>query len=208
MLDPITAVSLPVVLDLAKSGIELAWKRHRAADLARAEEQSELQKAYEAAARVAGTILFELRSNTQRLRLFVELAEKNAVPLSPFDFSISEARIGELAEILPSPALVEEFRVILAAARRVDFFQRLANAAPVVDDPEKEAKSLRNILFGNAIAFADDAIKKKVVERFNRLVEIVEGIGQAALGDGWPAVRDVFVPKPIDPAGPVDHWVI
>jgi hypothetical protein len=208
MLDPMSAANVLATLKLAKDGIELAWKHRRGVALAGKEQQAELERAYELATRVAGAILFELRSSTERLRLFVELGKKEAVPLSPFDFSISDRRIGELAEILPQPAIVDEFRVILAAAKRVDFFQRLANASPPVAEPNDGGPSLRDILFGNAIAFANDAIEKKVVERFNRLVEVVDGIGQAACGEGWPAVRDGFVPKPIDPSLPVDHNII
>lgn len=194
------------LVGLAKSGIELAWKWRTA----RREDQAtreELQNAYELGARLSGSVLFELRHNVERVRYLVECARSNQFPLSPFDLTVSDAIMPRLCEVVPTPKMLGEFHFALSAIRRVDFFQRLA-AQPRVPDRENPLPSRVPESAQRAISFAQDALKKGLVERFNLLRAVTAGIGEAGLPDSWVAVEPQFIPDRIDLTAAIDHGLL
>jgi hypothetical protein len=93
----------------------------------------------------------------------------------------------------------------------VDFFQRLAGSAPpIIADDGVVGPRIQDDArhYGKAIGFAEDAINKGLVERFNALLALCDGIGQAVLKEGWQGMRATFMPDVIDPAAAIDHALL
>lgn len=204
--DP-ASVAVLALISIAKSGIAQAWKWHSAKGAAVALAENELSSAYEYAARLAGSVLFELRFNVERIRLVVEKATDGEFPLAPFDFTVSEAVMPRLCEVAPTPKLLSEFQLALAAVRRVDFFQRFA-AAPQTPIPDAYLRlTLGSESAHHAVSFARDALAKGLVDRFNLLRDVTAGIGAAGL-PSWDAVEATFLPGRVDIDAAIDHSML
>jgi hypothetical protein len=116
-----------------------------------------------------------------------------------------------LCEVLPTPAVLSQFHTCLAAVRRVDFFQRTGVSAPLVArNIPKEGTLLHEDDRGlqRAVGFAQDALEKGLLVRFNGLLDVVAGIGEAALGAAWGPARDLYLPTRIDPEAEIDHALL
>jgi hypothetical protein len=192
----------PAAIDLlAKVSVELflrsiraAWNYHNAADDAVKATKDRVQETYELALRLMGSLLFETRANVERVRFIADHAGKNTVTYGVFDFSVSSALLPDLCRVAPAPVVLEKCRSLLAVIRRVDFYQREAAGVDTV-------KAIR------AIAFANDAMGKDVVGRFNELVDFGNRVAAEALGDSSAISKQLF-PERIDPASKVDHSML
>jgi hypothetical protein len=200
------------LIPVALEGIRLAAQSRRGKALAETESNDELIKGYELAVRFAGSILFELRDNTERIRYMVKHAETGGTSFGTFDFAISDATMPRLCEALPTPGVLHEIHAALSAVRRVDFHQRFGGTAEMllVPRPLLGGHTLREDArgFARAVSFAKDALEKGLVDRFNRLRALTAGIGKAALGEAWDAVESNFLPAEIDPSADIDHSLI
>lgn len=154
------------------------------------EQQAEERRLEELTIHLWGSLLFEMRFNCERVRFMIDLANMNQVGFAPFDFALSDALIAEFSSLVPQPAMLVELNSINAAVRRVDFFQRRAG-----ED------------YMRAVAFARDAAKKKLFERFNALLSLASDFGRTQIAD-WDSKRTTILPSPIDPSAPIDHQMI
>lgn len=192
MADPGSAVVGAIAASVVKGFIEgakLAWKYRKGAPV----DDDDTRSGPELALRLAGTLLFETRANIERIRLITEYAQNNGTTYGVFDLSVTDAVLAELCRVAPSPLVIERLRHVVAMVRRVDHYQRLGHSN--LDS------------YAKAIAFADDAIKKGVIDRFNELVDF----GNAATAAAFD-VPDVaalgFFPDKIDPTAKVDHAIL
>jgi hypothetical protein len=164
------------------------------AEAARARD-ADLTDAYEVALRLMGSLLYETRSNVERVRWIQEYSLEGGVSFAPFDFTVSDALMPELCKMVPTPEVLENCRLVLAALRRVDFFQRAAS-----NDPAQYAP---------AIGFAQDALEKGIVDRFNGLLDLCNRLAPSVFQrPDWDTSDSGLFPARIDPSAKVDHSLI
>jgi hypothetical protein len=165
----------------------------------------ELQRTYELATRLLGSLLFETRANIERVRLM-----RDGVNYGPFDFAVSDALMPELCHVAPSPAFLEQCRSVLAMLKRVDFFQRAA-AHAVMDSPagsiSRFVGSAQDRLYARGKAFADDAMSKKqnLIARYNLLVKLGSELAGEVFKEGGTVN---LLPGYIDPDSPIDQELV
>jgi hypothetical protein len=191
----------------ALKAIELAWNSFRDRRAGEDEARAGLRASQELALHYWGCLLHDLKPGCERVRYIIETSQARGVSLGPFDFTISDALMPDFCRVVPSPPLLAEFRNIISALKRVDFFQRaaVAQGIPRLD----EAPLADNNVYFAAAGFAVDAGKKGIVQRFNKLVTIGHGIGKAVYGsDAWGGEPTGILPKEIDLSAPIDHSII
>jgi hypothetical protein len=112
-----------------------------------------------------------------------------------------------LCEVMPTPRLLGEFHLALAAIRRVDFYQRIA-AQPRPPVTVDSLPFTYDEAGAYVFTFAHDAITKGIIDRFNGLREVVAGVGAAALGSAWESQAENFLPPALDENAEVDHGLL
>ena len=187
--------------------IDLA-SRWRGGSKAADELQASAREAQELALRQWGCLLFEMRRNLERIRFMVQQSEDKKVSYAPFDLTVSEALMPDFCRIVPSPALLSEIQGVLAAIKRVDFYQRTgATAAPLNISQIEEYTILADDIrgFRKANAFARDAVSKNVYDRFNRLHALANEVGKQLYGDEWDGEATYTLPSRLDTAADIRH---
>jgi hypothetical protein len=187
--------------ELAKDAVVGAWKYRRGTTQLEHDAQTEHDAVLAHAVRVMGSILFEMRSNVERVRFMAVIAEEDRATAGAFDFAVSDALLGELCRVAPAPQVIQEYRLCLSALRRIDELQRAA-----LQPASSVAQALARR--SEAIAFVRDALDKNLLERFNRLHAIAAGVGNAAHGDAWSTIEASYLPDAIDAGAAIDHTLI
>jgi len=175
------------------------------------ESADDQQATCELAVHLLGSVLFECKANVERARWMA--TETAGSGYGPFDFTLSDALMSDLCRVAPSPGLLEHCRSILAALKRIDFFQRAAAQADMRPPDTKDIcapgtrlhRSPQEKLYLRAHGFARDAIEKRLVERFNYLLEVASAI-IAEVFKGRDSTN--LVPGRIDPKSKIDHSLI
>lgn len=192
-MDPVVGGALlKLGADAFLVAVRAAWNYRHAAGGAEKRQEAELQEAYEFALRLMASLLFETRANLERVRYIVDHA-KQGISFGVFDFSVSDALMPDFCRVVTTPQILEECRSILAAIKRIDFFQRMA--------------PINQNLYGPGIGFAKDCLEKGSVERFNGLVEYANRVAAMVFPE-WNSVGGGFLPDRIDLAAPIDHGLI
>lgn len=195
MVDPAVA---PVLTGAITTGVintflkvaELTWQARRAAK--EKPKKADARDAHQLALQLTGSVLFETRSNIERIRLIDLHGKTNGITFGVFDLSITDAVLPELCRVAPAPVILERIRRVVAMVRRVDHYQRLGY------------HNIDN--FSKARAFAGDAIDKGIVERFNELVRFGSLATQQALKGDAAALG--FFPTELDVNVPIDHSLL
>lgn len=194
-MDAVTTALTSLTVEGFKAVVKGAWSLRQTTKANAASQHRDLQDAYEIALRLMGSLLFEAKANIERVRVIVE-KKNDGVTFGVFDFTVSDALMPDLCRVVPSPPVLESVRSILAAIRRVDFFQRLGGAG----DLSK---------YGLAIAFADDAINKGIIERFNALVKFGNRLAGAVFEvSEFAAGGGLLFPEKIIPTAKIDHSLL
>jgi hypothetical protein len=156
-------------------------------DVGAAERRREEKRLEERTIRLWGSLLGEMRGNCERVRFMVDEGQRNEFGFGRFDFSLSDKLIGEFVSLVPYSVLAE-LNGINAALRQVDGFQREGD-------------------YQKGLAFARDAAKKKLYERFNRLLQSADDFGKARF-EHWDLEKGKALPQPIEPGAPIIHSII
>ena len=193
--DPTTAT---IGANAVLKAIDLGVSYFRARSDSSSAKDGKNKERRELALHLWGCLLMEMKMGCERVRFMAKEAEENIRPFAPFDFSVSDAILREFAVVVPSPFVLQRFQSILAALKRVDFFQRIA-----AHDPGNLG------LYGKGSAFACDAISKNIVGRFNDLVRLGHHVARATYGEqNWGGDAANIFPTEIDPSSPIDHSLI
>jgi hypothetical protein len=160
------------LVSLTIDGLKYAVKQSLESRKAARADRAELQEGYELALRLLGVLLYECHENVEYVRLMG--SPKGNLNYAPLHFMVSDAVVSELCRVAPNPALLEACRAVLAALKRVDFFQREGARASIEKrkQPDGSVESDQDRIYGIAWGFADDALNRgRLLERFNFLVK-------------------------------------
>jgi hypothetical protein len=208
---PIVGSLLTVTTNAVLKAIEFGWTAHRGNRTNKAEYEAELKAREKLALHYWGCLLWELRSSCERLRYMSEQAPAGGTSFGFFDFTVSDAVMPDFCRVVPSPRLLASFQSILAAVKRVDFFQRAAardEAVPASKATLGGAAMATYSAYDKGKGFATDAMNKGVVGRFNELVRLGHEVGKAAYDDCWAGDGSNLFPMEIDATKPIDHSLL
>ena len=130
---PVVGSLLTVTANAVLKAIEFGWTAHREQNAEATARDAELKARVKLALHYWGCLLWEMRSSCERIRYMAEQATHGGTPFGVFDFTVSDAVMPDFCRVAPSPRLLASFQGILAAAKRVDFFQRAAARDELVD---------------------------------------------------------------------------
>jgi hypothetical protein len=183
--------------------IELGWSRAREGTRSEQEARGELRNAQELALHYWGCLLYEMRAGCERVRYMVEAAAQG-ITFGVFDFSVSDAVMSDFCRVAPSPRLLESFQSVLAALKRVDFFQRAA--VHEVVNVSGAALEDEHGTYRKGLGFALDAARKDIYGRFNGLVRLGNLVGESVYGkENWAGDASGLLPDEINTSAPIDH---
>ena len=176
---------LEVTVEQVMKAVEATWASRPNARLRR--EAKLMTQSYENVLHIWGSLLYEGRSNIERMRLIFERGN-----WGPCSLHVTNALFPEFCLLAPQPRLVESFRIVVAASKRVDFFQRQGASK---DD-----------LYERGRAFAADAINRiRLPDHFNALVDLGDAFGREVWEEAWVPQN---MPPKIDLTKAIDHSVL
>jgi hypothetical protein len=205
----------PVSITLMGNGvikaIELGWQAFRSRRTGESDASGELRRTQELALHYWGCLLHEMRAGCERVRFIVEAADRRSHAYAPFDFTVSDALMPDFCRVVPSPPVLARFQRILAAQKRIDFFQRVAaQATPLIlggRDPQILTHA-EDWASERAQQLARDAIGKDVCGRFNTLVQVGHSVGRSVYESDWAGDAGDSFPAEIAANDPINHDLI
>lgn len=196
---PFIAASAFQAVNLIVKGYELK----RGATSTKDQVSAETKTAHEITLNMWGSLLFEMKVNCERARLLATSGAKYA----PFDFTVSDALMPDFCRAVPTPFLLSRFQFVLAALKRIDFFQRAAGQFRVTVASDGSLLDDEPMgLYIRATNFANDAVNRTgLIKRFNDLIKLGHLYGKEVHGSDWAGDAARIFPAETDEEAAIDQ---